>query len=243
MIGVIIQARTGSTRYPNKIYEDLNGKCTLQRVLEGVLDAKLPNRIILAMPEYDRSSLTKQGKILPGDNDRFKTYFGHPDDLVDRYFQAARLYDIDLVVRVTADCPLIQGKIIDEMLCEYLKNGYNGFMGNNQLVSSVPYPDGTDIEIFPYWMLAETYQLTNDPIHREHVSPFMYRRGTEYNIHQFLNCRPNTIISTKFKDFSFDTAQDYRLLLALTEEYDKHGSLNKAIKDVHFQIRTCRVND
>jgi len=242
MIGVIIQARTKSTRYPNKIYEDINGKCTLHRVLEGVYDAKLPNKIILAMPRYDQAGLSEQDKILPYDS-RFKAYFGHPDDLVDRYFQAARLYGISLIVRVTADCPLIQGKIIDEMLCEYLKNGYNGFMGNNHLVSNVPYPDGTDVEIFPYWMLAETHQLTNDSVYREHVTPFMYRRGTEYNIHRFLNCRPNTMISTKFKDFSFDTEQDYRFLLALTNQYDKHGNLDKAIKDCLVEKECVRDND
>ena len=241
MIGIIIQARSGSTRYPNKIYEDLNGKCTLERVLEGAWSAEIPNKTILAMSEYDRVSFHKKEiSIYP---DKTELYFGHPDDLVERYYQAAKKFNVDLIVRVTADCPLIQGKIIDEMLCEYLKKGYNGFMGNNHLVSSAPYPDGTDVEIFPYWMLAETRQLTNDPIHREHVTPFMYRRGTEYKIYQFLNLVPNTMISTKFKDFSFDTEEDYRLLLALTKEYDKYGNLNEAIKNTYFQHRTCRVND
>ena len=124
MIGVIIQARTGSTRFPRKIYEDINGKCTLERVLEGVKKAEIPNKIILAMPKCDDQefiNLLASGVFESAIDDRFDMYFGDPDDLVDRYFQAARLHGIDLIVRVTADCPLIQGKIIDEMLIEYLK--------------------------------------------------------------------------------------------------------------------------
>lgn len=240
MIGVIIQARTGSTRFPRKIYEDINGKNTLCRVLEGVTSAEIPNKIILAMPRYDETEFHKMvqsGAFYKATDERFATYFGHPDDLVDRYFQAARQYNIDLIVRVTADCPLIQGKIIDEMLSEYLKKGYNGFMGNNELISEVPFPDGVDIEIFPFWLLAETHQLTQDPGHREHVTPFMYRRGTEYNLHGFKNCRPNTQISMKFNDFSFDTHEDLMLIKALVKQYDKHGDLNKAIYDTNFQIR------
>jgi len=237
-IGVIVQARTGSTRFPNKIYKDLNGKYTLQRVLEGVTGAQLPHCIILAMPEYNKqefSNRSVKGEFDKIVDDRFDTYFGHPDDLVDRYFKAARKNNIDLIVRITGDCPMIQGMIIDEMLYEYLKNGYSGFMGNNCLVSPLPYPLGTDVEIFPYWMLAETYQLAKDPSDREHVTPFMYRRGTEYNIHPFLNKRPNTMISTKIYDFSFDTQDDYALLQALTAEYDECGDISKAINNCMFQ--------
>lgn len=234
MIGVIVQARTGSSRFPRKIYEDINGKNTLQRVLEGLTSATMPHKIILAMPEYDKQEFEERwerGEFVNHADRRLGAYFGSPDDLVDRYFQAARIAELDLVVRCTADCPLVQGKLIDEMLCEYLKNGYTGFMGNNPLVSDVPYPDGTDIEIFPYWMLAETWQLTKDPYHREHVTPFMYRRGTQYPIHPFRNHRPNTMISNRFPDFSFDTPEDLELIKKITNQYDLHGNLDKAIKD------------
>jgi len=234
MIGVIVQARTGSNRFPRKIYEDINGKYTLQRVLEGLSSAQLPHKIILAMPKYDEVEFTERrerGDFVGLIDERFETYFGSPDDLVDRYFQAARKHNIDLIARCTADCPMVQGKIIDEMLCEYLKNQYNGFFGNNLLVSDVPYPDGTDVEMFPYWMLAETWQLTQDPYHREHVTPFMYRRGTHYDIKPFLNHRPNTMINTRFEHFSFDTPADLKLLKAICEQYDKHKNLDKAIKE------------
>jgi len=231
MIGVVIQARTGSSRFPRKIYQDINGVVTLHRVLKGVTQAKLPHKIILAMPTYDYDEYFDRlqkgiGVTASEADDRYSVCFGHPDDLVDRYFEASRENCLDLIVRVTADCPLIQGQIIDEMLLEYMKNDYNGFMGNNELVSDVPYPDGVDVEIFPYWMLAETWQLTQDSVHREHVTPFMYRRGTEYNIYSFRNHRPNTMISMKYPNMSFDTNEDLQLITKIAQIYDETGDLN-----------------
>ena len=234
MIGVIIQARTQSSRFKRKIYEDLSGKTTLYRVLESATRNSLPHKIILAMPDYDEQEFIMRqtrGDFDGAIDDRFCTYFGNPDDLVDRYHGAANKYGIDLIVRLTADCPF-GGIMVDEMLCEYLKKGYNGFVGNNHLVAGVPYPDGTDIEIFPYWMLVETMQLTKDSVHREHVSPFMYRRGTEYSIYSFLNRKPNSTITMKFNDFSFDTIEDKYLLLAITENYDKIKMYDSSLSEV-----------
>lgn len=237
MIVAIIQARTGSSRFPRKIYEDINGKYNLQRVLEGVSASQVPHTIVLAMPDYDKKELMNRvaNKEFDGvvDN-RFRTYFGSSDDLVDRYFQAARNCQADLVVRITADCPLIQGKIIDEMLIEYMEKGYNGLMGNNELISDSPFPDGTDVEIFPYWMLADTMLNTNDPYHREHVTPYMYRNGTRYNIYQFRNRRPNTMISNRISDFSFDTAEDLKVIKKIAKRYDKHKDLNRAILETEL---------
>ncbi len=242
MIGIIIQARTKSTRFPNKIYEDLSGKTTLYRTLESATRNKIPHVIILAMPEYNEKEFYIRRAVGEFDgaiDDRFCTYFGDSDDLVDRYYRAANKYDIDLIVRLTADCPF-GGTMVDEMLCEYLKKGYNGFMGCNEAVSELPYPDGLDVEIFPYWMLVETMQLTKDPIYREHVTLFMYRRGTEYSTHSFLNMKPNSIITMKYNNFSFDTVEDKYLLLEITKNYDKVKmdssslseieALNKALK-------------
>jgi len=237
MIGIIIQARTGSKRFPNKIYEDIHGKTTLYRVLEGCMSADLPHKIILAMPTYDKDVFEEKfdnGAFMGAVDGRFTTYFGDPDDLVDRYFNAARDNNIDLIVRVTADCPLIQGKIIDEMLVEYLKCDHNAYMCNNEFISNRPYPDGTDVEIFPYWMLVETKQMTSDPYHREHVTPYMYRRGTSYSIISFNNLRPNTMVNTRFPDLSFDTPVDLNLIKKVAKGYDQHGDLNKAIREAHW---------
>lgn len=234
-IGIIIQARTGSSRYPRKIYEDISGKNTLQRVLCGVKDTKVPHKIILAMPKYDEAEFNQRmtsGEFSTCIDRRFSTYFGDPDDLVDRYFGAAKKHCLDLVIRITADCPLVQGKIIDEMLIEYLRNRYNGYMGNNRLVSKIPYPDGTDAEIFPFWMLAETHRLTTSSHDREHATSYMYREDSVYKIYRFTNKEPNTVINMKYQDFSFDTVEDYELIKKIATAYDECDDLNRAIEEV-----------
>lgn len=234
-IGVIIQARTGSTRYPRKIYEDINGKMSLCRVLEGVTSAKTPHNIILAMPKYDEVEFTMKycdGEFKSATDNRLKLYFGSPENLLERYFFAARENCIDLIARVTGDCPLIQGVIIDEMFTQYMRNGCNGYMANNFLISSAPYPDGVDVEIFPYWMLAETYRLATSNYDKEHVSPFMYSGARGYEISQFLNLKPNTMISYKHKHISFDTKKDYNLICKIAKIYDGCGDINKAINAV-----------
>lgn len=234
MIGVIVQARTGSTRFPGKIYADINGRHTLSRVLEGVTHARMPHKIILAMPKYDKADFENRERLGEFDHldGRFSTYFGSPDDVLDRYASAARQNELDLIVRVTADCPLIQGWLIDQMLAEYLRLGLNGFMGCNSTVASPYYPDGMDVEIFPYWMLMEADAMAECDHYREHVTPFMYRPGTQYDIHRFNNFAPHTQITTAIPNFSFDTPEDYNLIKRISVRYDTHHDLNTALCEV-----------
>ena len=237
MIGIICQARTRSNRFPSKIYEDLNGKYTLQRVLEGATKSVVAHKNILAMPGYDEKEFNERynrGEFNGIVDDRFETYFGDPENLIDRYYNAARKYGIDLIVRITADNPLISATAIDEMLLEYKRNNYNGFMGNNLLVSSLPQSCGTDVEIFPFWMLCEAKLYATTDYQKEHCVPFMYDKARPYNIYGFENRRPNTMISTRVKDFSFDTEEDRQLLLKLTKIYDETGDLNKALETVEL---------
>lgn len=222
-ICVCVQARSGSSRWFRKIYEDLSGKTTLYRVLEGVTYNKVPQKIILAMPDYDQKEFEERlgkGEFDGAIDDRFCAYFGHPDNLVDRYYNACRKYNASIIARVTADCPY-GGLFCDEMLLEYLGKGYNGFMGNNELVSPNPYPDGVDLEIFSWDMLCNCYLSTQDPVHREHVTPYFYRHNTQYKIYSFLNQRPNSMITMKHPDFSFDTEEDRRLLIKICKHYDE----------------------
>jgi len=228
MIGVIIQARTKSTRFPSKIYEPITeDRNTLQMVLEGVSKSLLPNKIILAMPEYDRAEFFDRkslGEFNSCTDLRFETHFGDANDLVSRYFYAANRFEIDLVVRITADCPLIQGDIIDDMLTDYLSRGFNGYMCNNESICSKPYPSGLDVEIFPYWLLADTMRFSVSPSEREHVTPYMYDSG-KYKLRPYLNLPPHRKISMKHPNFSFDTEADLELIRKIASHYNPYNEL------------------
>lgn len=232
MIGIIIQARTGSTRFPNKIFTDINGKYTLQRVLDGAMSSRLAHKVVLAMPTYDRDNV--EARIVRGElskyihDSSFSIHYGEPDNVLKRYYDAAKINGIDLIVRITADCPFTQGSIIDDMLEEYLSNACNGFMGNNENISDKPFPDGLDVEIFPWWLLASATKNAYIKSDREHVTPIMYRKDLilKNKVYAFDNCNK---ITMKHPDFSFDTDEDYRLICKIAKKYDEFGDLNKAI--------------
>lgn len=233
MIGIIVQARTKSTRFPRKIYADINGKYTLQRVLDGATDSRLAHKIILAMPKYDRDEITervKKGELNDYLTHRgFSIYCGEPDDVLKRYYDVAGINGLDLVVRLTADCPFVQGSVIDEMLTLYLTEGYNGYMYNR--IKQPIYPSGLDVEIFPWWLLTNAHQNATSKEEREHVTPFMRKLDIKY-IYPFTNHNKKNVVDDRFDDFSFDTEKDYELIKKIAVEYDKTGDLNKAIKAV-----------
>jgi spore coat polysaccharide biosynthesis protein SpsF len=236
MIGIIVQARTKSTRFPNKIFADINGKYTLQRVLDGVVKSRLAHKIILAMPEYDRAEIKdriKKGELNDYISHRgFSVYCGESEDVLKRYYDAAGINGLDLIVRIKADCPFIQGIMIDEMLHTYLSNGYNGFMANREGISFKPYPDGLDVEIFPWWMLAEAMKYANKPGDREHVTPFMYKDQPDKHIYQY-NQWEHMRFTMKHPKFSMDTKDEYELVNKIAVEYDECKDLNKALELVN----------
>jgi spore coat polysaccharide biosynthesis protein SpsF (cytidylyltransferase family) len=238
MIGIVIQARTGSNRLPGKIFMDLNGKHSVQRILEGCSKTIMPNKIILAMPGEDKDKIEiriAQGELDGFADDRFELFIGDGDqnDLVNRYYKVARKFGLDVIMRITADCPAhcATSKIMDEMLMEYVSSGAKGYMGNNLLTCSSPYPNGVDLEIISYEALCYTKLHAKDRSDLEHVVPFLYGPNCKYPISTFQNLRPHTMVSTKIKDFSLDTARDYEVLKAILTNYDKYQDLNKALEN------------
>jgi len=216
-----------------KIYEDICGQFTLQRVLRGVSDSELVEKIILAMPTYDEAEFVARHNNKEFDyyiDERFTTFFGSSDDLMDRYYNAAIKHDIDTIVRICADSPLIQGELIDEMIEYYNTKQLDGFLGNIK-VGKLNYPAGMAIEIFPLWMLQDAMSLTDEPIAREHVTPFMYRTDTTYKIYSYENEAPHTIVDTRFDNFSFDTMEDLVLIKRIVAHYDQHKDINRAIQE------------
>ena len=121
-VGILLQARSGSTRLPGKIFMDLNSRYSIQRILAGCKKTIIPNKIILCMPKEDRAEI--EGRIARGEldgctDDRVSLFIGEGDsnDLIDRFYKAARKYNIDTVVRLTCDNPMLEGAndIIDDM--------------------------------------------------------------------------------------------------------------------------------
>ncbi len=207
----IIQARLGSTRLPGKVLLDLEGKTVLERVIERVKSSKHINDVIVATT-IDKKDLTIV-KLCA--NLCISVYCGSVDDVLDRYYQAARLFKADHVLRITSDCPLIDSKIIDDVVTLHLseKADYT----SNTLKET--YPDGQDAEIFTFNTLKETWKNANLASEREHVTPFI-RKNPAYKL---VNLESKIDLSQK--RWTLDNPEDYIFIKKIYENLYRNDSL------------------
>lgn len=167
MKAAIIQARMGSTRLPEKVLADILGKPMVQRVIERVKAAMLLDRVILATTvEEQDTPLVNLSESLD-----VEVFRGSVDDVLDRYYQAARFFEVDVVVRVTADCPLIDPGIIDRAIQVFLEGEYD-HVSTAYPVST--FPDGLDVWIFSMEALGKAWEEATLRSEREHVTPYIW---------------------------------------------------------------------
>jgi len=164
----IIQARMGSTRLPNKVLKKVAGVTLLEHEIKRVKQAKKIDKIVVAtsIKKEDRQmeNLCKKIKI-----DCFR---GSEDDVLDRYYQCAQKYpEYNNIIRITGDCPLIDPKVIDQVINFFEKNNFD--YTSNTIKET--YPDGMDIEIFKREALEISAKNAKLASEREHVTQYMIK--------------------------------------------------------------------
>jgi spore coat polysaccharide biosynthesis protein SpsF len=166
----IVQARTESTRLPGKVFEPLGGVPCIDRVLQRIGLAKLVDQIVVAIPDNDINWYLRH--YLRGKG--YNVFCGHPTDLVSRVQGAALIYCADVIVDVTADCPMIDPVTIDTMVAELLKVcPYRANMTYEKCyVSNVVWridPDGFDCQVYTSSVLDWIDRNVTAPSHRQHA--------------------------------------------------------------------------
>ncbi len=165
-IGITIEARTGATRLPGKTLKLLHGKAMLERMVERLKRVKEADVIVVAttnQPE-DASIVALAKEMGVG------YYQGSSEDVLDRVLQAAKKYEIDLIVETCGDCPVIDPEIIDMEIQAFLDNDVD-YVGCH-LVKT--FPLGVDAKLFATKTLEEVAGITNDQADRENVSFYIY---------------------------------------------------------------------
>lgn len=162
---LIIQARTGSSRLPNKVLKELCGKPMLQHIIERTGRSQRVDHVMVA------TTLREEDRQIEELCRRIKTdcYRGSEDDVLDRYYQAASICQPANVIRVTADCPFIDPVIIDQILQIHESGKYD--YTSNTLVET--YPDGLDTEVFTFAALEKAWKEAKLASEREHVTPYI----------------------------------------------------------------------
>jgi spore coat polysaccharide biosynthesis protein SpsF (cytidylyltransferase family) len=180
-IVAIVQARMGSTRLPGKVLKDIAGKPALWHVINRLKESRLIDEIVIAttVKAEDQAIVT-----LAADSG-VKSYSGSEDDVLDRYFQAAKKYCADVIVRVTSDCPLLDPDIVDDVVKYFLENCYD-YVSNTwasaQGDSKQTYPVGLDTEVFSFKVLERAWTDAKLPSEREHVTPFIWKNFALFRI-------------------------------------------------------------
>lgn len=170
----IVQARMGSLRLPGKVLMQVEGKPVVWWVLERLRKAKRIDEIVLAIPD------TKENDVLEhfAKENNIKYYRGSEGDVLKRYYQAAKQNNVDVVVRITADCPLIDPEVVDTVMAKHLSSSVD--YTSNVVVRS--FPKGLDVEVFNFSALKKAHNEAKSNFQREHVTPYFLENPEIFNL-------------------------------------------------------------
>jgi spore coat polysaccharide biosynthesis protein SpsF len=173
-IGVIVQARMGSSRLPGKVMQDLAGAPALERLFERLRRVKGAPLIVLATSTLPCDDVIADYVSATPD---IKLWRGSEQDVLNRYADSARHFDLDPIVRITADCPLVEPTCIDAVL-----DAYHAQPGCQYADNVVPrtFPHGYDVQILSRRALEAADQEATLPTDREHVGPFIIRHSERF---------------------------------------------------------------
>jgi len=201
---VIIQARMGATRLPGKVLMKVLDKTILEHVIERVKRSRRIDNVIVATTTKSEDKPVAELMKKCG----VEVFRGSEEDVLDRFYQAAKKHNIKHIVRITADCPLIDPRIIDTAIARYFNSGAD-YCSN---VWDRTYPDGEDVEVFNFKSLESAWKKARLLSEREHVTPFMTNNRKDFKIVQFKQG-----IDLSKKRWSLDRKDDYKFIKAVLE--------------------------
>lgn len=180
----IIQARMSSSRLPGKVLRKIKQKPMLHYVIKQVNASKLIDEIIIATTteKEDNSIINYCIKK------KIKYFRGSKLDLLDRYYQCAKKYNCNPIVRITSDCPLVDPQVIDKIISEFLKKKYDYISNNLEKIkgkwenSMCNYPQGMTVEISTFNALEKAWKKAKKPSEREHVFPYIQFNPKKFKV-------------------------------------------------------------
>ena len=165
----LVQARMGSTRLPDKVMKPIGGVPMIELLLARLARSREIDQIVVATSVDTRNRpLVEHVRTLG-----YACEQGSENDVLDRYVQAAKGHQADVVVRITGDCPLVDPGLVDEAIRRFKAANVDYFSNTNPPT----YPDGLDIEVCTFKALQQASRETSDSFDREHVTPYLRKHG------------------------------------------------------------------
>jgi glutamate-1-semialdehyde 2,1-aminomutase/spore coat polysaccharide biosynthesis protein SpsF len=213
-IVAIVQARMGSTRLPGKVLANIAGKTMLEHIVLRLSRSRLISDMIIATS----SKKVDDCIVQTGLKKYFKVFRGDENDVLDRYYHAAKSLNADIVVRITGDCPLIDPEVVDRVIEGFLAEECD--YASNTLVCT--YPDGLDTEVFSFEALETAWRDARRVADREHVTPFI-RTSRRFRLH---NVESDLGRVTRHLRWTVDEPRDLEFIRAVYERLGANGVFN-----------------
>ena len=209
-IAAIVQARMSSSRLPQKVLMDLQGKPVIEQVCHQLSYSKLLNEIILAT-----SSDSSDDPLIEWAKSKQIKYFrGDLNNVLKRFYDTAKYFNIEVIVRITADCPLIDPEIVDNVIEQYLNGNHDYFSNTNPPT----FPDGLDTEVFSFTSLEKAFHQAELLSEIEHVTPFIRNHAEIFKIGNY-----SSPINDERLRWTLDNEEDYKFISTVYKNlFDKN---------------------
>ena len=234
MIYAIVQARMKSTRLPGKVLKMVNGKPLIEILLYRLSQSKKIDKIVIATSENKENDILTETVEKLG----FDVFRGSEDDVLSRYYHAAKPLEPTAVVRITGDCPIIDPQLVDEIIGLYQENNVD-YASNAEPPT---FPDGLDTEVFSFTALEMAYNNAEEPFEREHVTPFIrtngqfkqanYSNKTDFSGERWTVDEPEDfeVIENVIKHFAPNLDFPWKDVLELNQAHPEYFEANKNIR-------------
>lgn len=233
--GVIIQTRMGSSRLPGKVMLELFGKPVIQHVIERIGQSKEIDEIVIATTKLTQDDVIAK----EAEKNGVKCFRGSEEDVLSRYYYAAEKYEIETVVRVTSDCPLIDPFITDSIIKCFKDNQFDIVTNASSDLKTRTYPRGLDTEVFSFSVLEDAFNYAKKTYQREHVTPYIYEISKK--IHNYKASEDYS----KYR-WTLDTYEDFELIKTIYAKLyrGQHDFYYKDILDLIEQYpNIARINE
>lgn len=171
MILAILQVRYSSSRLPMKVLKPILNKPMILHQVERLQHSTMIDKIVVATSSHDSDDIIE--KICFKNN--IEIFRGNLNNVLDRFYQCAKLYNPQHVVRLTGDCPLIDWQVIDEMIQYYLDNNFD------YVKTSLKFPDGLDAEVLKIKTLTDASRNATLPSEKEHVTQYIINNPEQFS--------------------------------------------------------------
>lgn len=203
----IIQARVGSTRLPKKVLREICGKTVLEHDVDRLKKVKNIDKIVIATTTEEKDiEIVSEAERL-----EINYFRGSEKDVLSRYYYAAKVYNADVVVRVTSDCPLLDPDVTEATIKYYLDNKEKYDYVSNTLERT--FPRGLDTEVFSFEALEKAFNEATLDRDREHVTAYIYTNKERFSLAYY---KSNTDYS--IYRWTLDTEEDFKLINIIYNE-------------------------